>query len=104
MTKRDTLTYLRLHFVDDGAGGSKIDSMDEIGIIPAHISVNSTSNEITMYGVKTQWVLHAITDKQLNDNETARYVYNDRLFKIMRQIPSGNEWFSTLLEVSEKGE
>lgn len=101
MTKRDTLTYLRLHFVDDGEGGATVDNIEEVSVVPAHISVNSTAEEITMYGVKSQWILHATTDKQLNDGIAARYAWGGRVFKIMRQIKSGNEWFSTLLEVSE---
>lgn len=100
MTKRDTLTHLRLHFIDDGAGGSAIDDIAQVGIISAHVSMNATSNEITMYGVKTQWVLHVVTDTKLEDTFGTRYGWSGRIFKIMQQNKSGNEWFSTLLEVN----
>jgi len=53
MTKRDTLTYLRLHFVDDGEGGATVDNIEEVAVVPAHISINSTAEEITMYGIKS---------------------------------------------------
>jgi hypothetical protein len=101
MTKRDTITYLRLHFVDDGAGGATIDDVEEVSIIPAHVSVNSTMNEITMYGVKTQYMLHVVTDKKLDESKAARYGWSNKIFNLMRQVKSGNEYFSTLLEVSE---
>lgn len=101
MTKRDTLTYLRLHFVEDNTGGATVDDIEEVAIIPAHVSVNSTMNEITMYGVKTQYMLHVVTDTKLDEGMAARYGWSDKMFKLMRQVKSGNEYFSTLLEVSE---
>lgn len=101
MIKRDTLTRIITEPIPDGAGGSTPGTPEVKETIAAHVSVGSTANEITMYGIKTQEVLHTVTDYKLDDRVIARYLWSDKLFKVMRQIKSGNEWFATLLEVNE---
>lgn len=99
--KRDTLTRLIFTPIDDGAGGNSIGDPEVMETIPAHISSGATTNEITMYGIKTQEVLHSTTDAKLDDRSIARYLWSDRLFRVTRQIKFGNEWLATLLEVNE---
>lgn len=101
MIKRDTLTRILLQPIDDEEGGKSFDEPQIMETIPAHISSGASSNEISMYGVKTQYVLHTTTDVKLDDRTIARYMWSSKLFKVMRQIKSGNEWFATLLEVNE---
>lgn len=101
MMKRDTLTRLIFDPIDDGSGGNAIGEPQVMEIVPAHVSSGATSNEITMYGLKTQEVLHTTTDVKLDDRAIARYIWSDRLFRVTRQIKFGNEWLATLLEVNE---
>lgn len=101
MTKRDTITRLIYTPVSDGAGGTIPGEPEVMETIKAHVSSGSTSNEITMYGIKTQEVLHTTTDIKLDDRSIARYLWSNRIFKVMRQIKFGNEWLATLLEVNE---
>lgn len=103
MTKRDTITRLRVHFVEDGEGGQRIDDIEEVEIIPAHVSADYTANEINMYGIQTQLLLHVVVDKKLDASANARYEWSDKPFRLMRQVKSGNEWFATLLEISKEG-
>lgn len=100
MIKRDTLTRLIFAPVADGAGGEVAGEPTIMETIPAHVSSGSTSNEITMYGIKTQEVLHTTTDVKLDDRAIARYTWSNKLFRVMRQIKFGNEWKATLLEVN----
>ena len=76
-------------------------SIEELEILPAHISVGSTAEEITMYGIKTQYLLHAVVNKKLDAYVNTRYMWSGKMFKVMQQIKRGNEYYATLLEVNE---
>ena len=99
--KRDTITRLIFTPVGDGSGGTVPGTPEIMETIPANVSSGTTANEITMYGIKTQEVLHTTTDAKLDDRPIARYVWSDRLFRVMRQVKFGNEWLATLMEVNE---
>ncbi len=101
MTQRDTLTRVRLTPVSDGAGGNSLPTIEELEIVPAHISVGPSTNDITMYGVKTQQVLHAVVDYKLDEYVNTRYEWSGRFFKLMSQVKHGNEYYATLMEVNE---
>lgn len=101
MIKRDTMIRVRITVEPDGQGGNRIADIEELEMVPAHVSEGSTSNEITMYGISTQMLLHVVTDVELDEYLYTRYLWSDKLFKILRQIKSGNEYYSTLLEVNE---
>ena len=45
-------------------------------------------------------VLHAITDVELDVYIHTRYMYSGRLFRLVRQIKQGNEYYATLIEVN----
>lgn len=101
MMKRDTLTRIILEPVDDGSGGNAAPTPTIMETVAAHVSSGATANEITMYGLKTQEVLHTRTDVKLDERPIARYVWSDKVFKVSRQVKFGNEWLQTLLEVNE---
>ena len=48
-------------------------------------------------------VIHVVTNIKLDEYLYSRYMYSDRLFRLVRQIKQGNEYFSTLVEVNEGG-
>lgn len=99
MIKRDTIQRVIPHLTPDGSGGQTT----EPGLlerIPAHVSIISTIADMTQYGVKEEMVIHCATDFALDTvTQNVRYKYSDRLFKVMRQVKQGNEWFSVLHEV-----
>ena len=100
MIKRDTIQRVIITPVEDGEGGNTV-TREYKEIIPAHISINATFGEIAQYGVKQQMILHATTDYKLDDYVYARYQFSNKLFKLMRQVKRGNEYFSVLMEVNE---
>ena len=100
MIKRDTIQRVILNVVDDGQGGSPT-TREMKEIVKAHVSVSATANQLTQYGVKEEMMLNVITDIKLDEYVYARYLYSDKLFKIMRQVEIGNEYFSVLKETTE---
>jgi hypothetical protein len=100
MIKRDTIQRVIITLIDDGEGGNTT-TREYKEIIPAHISINATFGEIAQFGVKQQMIIHATTDYELDDYICARYQFSDKLFKLMRQVKRGNEYFSVLMEVNE---
>ena len=104
MIKRDTIQhYLARVEEDDGMGGNNV-SLVPSEFVEANVSINTTFGEITQYGIKNELVLHVVTNIELDDFVYSRYKYSGKLFKVMRQIKQGNEYFSTLVEVNEGGE
>ena len=101
MMKRDTITRVIFEPVDDGSGGKVAGEPEIMETVAAHISSGATANEITMYGIKTQEVLHTYTDVKLDDRPIARYLYSGKLFRLTRQLKFGNEWLGTLIEVNK---
>ena len=100
MIKRDTIQRVIINPLDDDEGGNGI-TREYKEIIPAHVSINTTFGEIAQFGVKQQMVIHVITDYELDNYIYTRYAFSDKLFKIMRQVKRGNEYFSVLMEVNE---
>lgn len=100
MIKRDTIQRVIITPVDDGEGGNTA-TREYKEIIPAHVSINATFGEIAQFGVKQQMVVHTVTDYELDDYVYARYLFSGKLFKLMRQVKRGNEYFSVLMEVNE---
>ena len=100
MIKRDTIQRCVIVTINDEMGGnSSIKELKEI--LPAHVSQNTTIAQMNQYGITGQIVLNVVTDKKLDEYVNARYIYSGKLFKIMRQVKSGNEFFSVLVEVNE---
>lgn len=103
MVKRDTIQHYLARVEEDGMGGNNV-SLIPSEFVEANVSINTTFGEITQYGIKNELVLHVVTNIELDDFVYSRYKYSGKLFKVMRQIKQGNEYFSTLVEVNEGGE
>lgn len=99
MIKRDTLQRYSAVLTKDEMGGDIV-NLTPAESVRAHVSINSTIGEITQYGLKEEMVLHAITDVELDVYIHTRYMYSGRLFRLVRQIKQGNEYYATLIEVN----
>ena len=100
MIKRDSIQKINLVPVEDEQGGNSIDK--QYGeTIRAMVSQNTTYGQMTQYGVKEEIILNVVVDNKLETSTTTRYIWNNKIFKVMRQVKSGNEWFVVLMEVNE---
>ena len=97
MIKRDLIRRYAVITAEDEMGGSAIDRTPA-EFVKANVSLNATIGAITQYGVKNEMVIHTITDVKLDEYLYTRYEYSGKLFKLMRQIKQGNEYYSTLIE------
>lgn len=97
MIKRELIRRYAVITTPDEMGGSTIDRTPA-EFVKANVSINSTLGELTQYGVKEEMIIHVITDIKLDEYLHTRYEYSGKLFKLMRQIKQGNEYFSTLIE------
>lgn len=102
MVKRDTIQRYSAVITKDEMGGNIV-KLTPAEIVNAHVSINSTLGEITQYGIKEEMVIHTITNIELDNYIYTRYKYSGKLFRLVRQIKQGNEYYSTLLEVNEGG-
>ena len=100
MVKRDTIQRYAAIVTKDEMGGDVV-QLKPAEIVDANVSINATFGEIAQFGVKQQMVIHVITDYELDNYIYTRYAFSDKLFKIMRQVKRGNEYFSVLMEVNE---
>ena len=100
MIKRDSIQKINFVPIEDEQGGNSIDK--QYGeTIKAMVSQNTTYGQMTQYGVKEQIILNVVVDNKLETSTTTRYIWNNKIFKVMRQVKSGNEWFVVLMEVNE---
>lgn len=102
MVKRDTIQRYAAIVTQDEMGGNIV-QLNPAEIVDANVSINATLGEITQYGLKNEMVLHVVTNIELDEFLYSRYKYSGRLFRLVRQIKQGNEYFSTLVEVNEGG-
>ena len=100
MIKRETIQRCILTPVQDDQGGNPAPEKELKEIVMAHVSQTTTFSDI-QYGYTDQMVLHCVTNIMLDDSVYARYIFADKMFKVMRQVKQGNEYFSVLLEVNE---
>lgn len=102
MIKRDTIQRYAAVVTKDEMGGDVV-NLNPAEIVDANVSINTTLGEITQYGIKSEMVIHVVTNIKLDEFLHSRYKYSGRLFRLVRQIKQGNEYFSTLVEVNEGG-
>ena len=102
MIKRDTIQRYAAVVTKDEMGGDVV-NLNPAEIVDANVSINTTLGEITQYGIKSEMVIHVVTNIKLDEYLYSRYMYSGRLFRLVRQIKQGNEYFSTLVEVNEGG-
>jgi hypothetical protein len=100
MIKREYIQRYRFLPTRDEQGGSTFER-EPHEEVRAHISVGATMSQLTQFGEQKQEMLNVVTDIKLDEYVWTRYFYNNRFFKLMRQVKQGNEWFSVLLEVNE---
>ena len=96
MVKRDTIQRYAAIVNQDEMGGNIV-SLNPAEIVDANVSINATLGEITQYGLNNEMILHVVTNIELDEFPSGR------LFRLVRQIKQGNEYFSTLVEVNEGG-
>ena len=102
MVKRDTIQRYAAVVTKDEMGGDVV-NLNPAEIVDASVSINTPLGEITQYGIKSEMVIHVVTNIKLDEYLYSRYMYSGRLFRLVRQIKQGNEYFSTLVEVNEGG-
>lgn len=100
MIKRDSIQRCRLNLVEDGMGGGSTD-IELFETVRAHVSVSATVAQITQYGVQKKEMLNVATNIKLDEYVNTRYLYNGKMFRLIRQVKSGAEWFSVFEEVNE---
>jgi hypothetical protein len=97
MIKRDLIRRYAVITTPDEMGGSTIDR-NPAEFVKVNVSVNATFGEITQYGVKNEMVIHVVSNVELDDYIYTRYEYSGKMFRLVRQIKQGNEYYSTLIE------
>lgn len=97
MIKRDLIRRYAVITTPDEMGGSAIDRRPA-EFVKVNVSVNATIGEITQYGVKNEMVIHVVSNMELDDYIYTRYEYSGKMFRLVRQIKQGNEYYSTLIE------
>ena len=102
MVKRDTIQRYAAIVNQDEMGGNIV-QLNPAEIVDANVSINATLGEITQYGLNNEMILHVVTNIELDEFPYSRYKYSGRLFRLVRQIKQGNEYFSTLVEVNDGG-
>ena len=102
MVKRDTIQRYAAVVTKDEMGGDVVE-LNPAEIVDANVSINTTFGEITQYGIKNEMIIHVVTNIKLDEYLYSRYMYSGRLFRLVRQIKQGNEYFSTLVEVNAGG-
>jgi hypothetical protein len=101
MIKRDRIQRVIIHKESDGQGGT-INTYEEKEYIDAHVSIISTYGDATQFGIKDELVIHTTTAAYLDTTSpNVRYKYSNKYFKILRQVPAGNEFFCVMKQVND---
>lgn len=99
MIKRDTIQRYVAVITEDGMGGNIVE-LAPAETVSANVSIGTTFGEITQYGVKSELILNVVTNIKLDEYLYTRYMYSGKLFRLIRQIKQGNEYYSTLTQVN----
>ena len=100
MIKRDTIQRVIMIPESDGQCGSSIDK-DYKEILTVAVSTISSFGSTTEFGTQQQETISVVSNVRLDEYVYARYVYSGKLYKIMRQMKRGSEYYSILMEVNE---
>ena len=100
MIKRDTIQRVIITPNRDGQGGSAPDK-DYKEILTVAVSIISSAGSNTEFGTQQQNTISVVSNVKLDEYIYARYEFSNRLYKLMRQIKRGNEYYSILMEVNE---
>lgn len=99
MIKRDTIQRIKAVLTKDEMGGDIVE-LTPAEHVKAHVSINATLGEITQYGIKNEMIIHVVSDIKLDEYIHTRYKYSGKLFRLIRQIKQGSEYYATLVEVN----
>lgn len=100
MIKRDTIQRVIMTPESDGQGGSA-DRKEYKEILTVAVSITSSAGSSTEFGIQQQMTISVVSNVKLDEYIYTRYEYSGKLFKLMRQIKKGNEYFSILVEVND---
>ena len=100
MIKRDTIQRVIMIPESDGQCGSSIDK-DYKEILTVAVSTISSFGSTTEFGTQQQETISVVSNVRLDEYVYARYIYSGKLYKIMRQMKRGSEYYSILMEVNE---
>ena len=100
MIKRDTIQRVIITPESDNQGGSVPDK-DYKEILTVAVAITSSAGSNTEFGTQQQNKISVVSNVKLDEYIYARYEYSNRLYKLMRQIKRGNEYYSILMEVNE---
>lgn len=101
MIKRDTVRRYIIETEEDQMGGNRTNLIPQ-EIVRAKASISTQFGNVTDYDLPHQLVLNLVTDIVLDESLNVRYCYSDKMFKIIRQIKQGNEYYSTLIQTKEE--
>lgn len=100
MIKRDTIQRVIITSESDGQGGSNpIKNYEET--LTVAVSIISSAGSNTEFGVQQQNTISVVSNVKLDEYIYARYEYSGRLYRLMRQMKRGSEYYSILMEVNE---
>ena len=100
MIKRDTIQRVILHPQPDGQGGSApIAEFKEI--ITVAVSIISSVAVSTANGMKEESQISVVSNIKLDEYVNARYEFSGKMYKVMRQVKRGSEYFSILTEMAD---
>lgn len=100
MIKRDTIQRVIMIPESDGQCGSSTDK-DYKELLTVAVSTISSFGSTTEFGTQQQETISVVSNVRLDEYVYARYIYSGKLYKIMRQMKRGNEYYSILMEVNE---
>ena len=100
MIKRDTIQRYTTDITEDEMGGSVSKLVPKENVV-ANVSIGTVFSN-TEYGTRNELTLNVVTNVELDKYLYTRYMYSGKLFKLVRQIKQGNEYFSTLVEVNDE--
>ena len=107
MIKRDTIQRVIITPESDGQGGSA-SNKEYKEILTVAVSIVSTAGSSisspgsnTEFGTRQQNTISVVSNVKLDEYIYARYEFSNRLYKLMRQIKRGNEYYSILMEVND---
>ena len=103
MIKRDTIQRVIITPESDGQGGSTSnkENKEYKEILTVAVSIISSAGSNTEFGTQQQNTISVVSNVKLDEYIYARYEFSNRLYKIMRQIKRGNEYYSILMEVND---
>ena len=100
MIKRDTIQRIVMVPQPDGQGGS-VDRRESAEILTVAVSIIASAGSSTEFGIQQQMTISVVSNVKLDEYIYTRYEYSGRLFKLLRQVKRGSEYYAILTEVND---